>query len=531
MGKRNVIVLSSSEEDENGGGGDGSSNSGNGVRSRSTNRISSRLNPGPSVTTSKPKKRARRRISESNSHPDSWNVELGSFDALCEDFYDGFQEFRKVAGSGPKDKSELWVDKYRPQSLLELAVHKKKVEEVNMWLKERLIDSKDKLHKHALVITGQAGVGKSATIHVIASHLGASLCEWKTPTPTLWQEHMHNLSSGVHYMSKLDEFENFVERIRKYPLLPFNTIGKSMKPSMLLIDDLPLINGKQALGRLRKCLYTLVGSVQIPTIILITECARVDSSKNSARDWEDLLSSLVNAGACKMSFNPITTNSVKKTLSKICKEERCSVTVEQIDQIARVSGGDIRHAITSLQYFCLTPSQLLSFNTIHSNDKADEFRTSDDGFALSFGRDETLSLFHALGKFLHNKRETVNIAGFGQDLLLLKEKFARLPVKMDAPEKVLYQANVQASPVADFLHENVLDFLSDEAVDDAWTVASYLCDADNLATFHGSLWSRTTNNQEVDSISHLAAASVAVRGVLFGGMLSEARNFGRRNSC
>ncbi|KAF5199624.1 cell cycle checkpoint protein RAD17, partial [Thalictrum thalictroides] len=61
-----------------------------------------------------------------------------------------------------------------------------------------------------------------------------------------------------------------------------------------------------------------------------------------------------------------------------------------------------------------------------------------------------------------------------------------------------------------------LDFLSDEAVDDAWTVASYLCDADNLATFHASMWSRTANNQEVDSISHLAAASVAVRGVLFG---------------
>ncbi|KAF5176179.1 Cell cycle checkpoint protein rad17 [Thalictrum thalictroides] len=265
---------------------------------------------------------------------------------------------------------------------------------------------------------------------------------------------------GVHYMSKLDEFENFVERIRKYPLLPFNPIGKSLKPPILLIDDLPLINGKQGLGRLRKCLCTLVGSVQIPTIILITEYARVDSSKNSACDWEDLLSSLENAGVCKMAFNPITTNSVKKTLSKICREERCSVTAEQIDQIARVSGGDIRHAITSLQYFCLTPTQLLSFNTIHSNDKADELQTSDDVFTLSFGRDETLSLFHALGKFLHNKRETVNIAGFGQDLLLLSEKFARLPIKMDAPEKVLCQANAQARPVADFLHENVLDFLS-----------------------------------------------------------------------
>ncbi|KAF5181987.1 Cell cycle checkpoint protein rad17 [Thalictrum thalictroides] len=182
MGKRNVIVLSSSEEDENGGDGGGSSNSGNGVRSRSRNRILSKSNPGPSVTcntTSKPKKRARRRITESNSlslshshsHSDSWKLELGSFDALCEDFYDGFHEFRKVTGSGPKDKTELWVDKYQPQSLLELAVQKKKVEEVNTWLKERFTASKDKLHKHALVITGQAGVGKSVCYYSFLSGL------------------------------------------------------------------------------------------------------------------------------------------------------------------------------------------------------------------------------------------------------------------------------------------------------------------------------------------------------------------------
>lgn len=36
----------------------------------------------------------------------------------------------------------------------------------------------------------------------------------------------------------------------------------------------------------------------------------------------------------------------------------------------------------------------------------------------------------------------------------MKEKFSRLPLKMDAPEKVLSQAHGQARPVLDFLHEN-----------------------------------------------------------------------------
>lgn len=37
---------------------------------------------------------------------------------------------------------------------------------------------------------------------------------------------------------------------------------------------------------------------------------------------------------------------------------------------------------------------------------------------------------------------------------MLKEKFVRLPMKMDAPETILRQAHGQARPIADFLHEN-----------------------------------------------------------------------------
>lgn len=106
-----------------------------------------------------------------------------------------------------------------------------------------------------------------------------------------------------------------------------------------------------------------------------------------------------------MAFNPITANSIKKILSKICREEQCKVSADQMDAIAKASGGDIRHAITSLQYFCLKPNPTLSLS--------DEINHSDEGLSLPFGRDETLSLFHALGKFLHNKRESENLVASG----------------------------------------------------------------------------------------------------------------------
>jgi hypothetical protein len=41
---------------------------------------------------------------------------------------------------------------------------------------------------------------------------------------------------------------------------------------------------------------------------------------------------------------------------------------------------------------------------------------------------------------------------------LIQERFSRLPLKMDVPEKILCQAHAQPGPVADFLHENGISF-------------------------------------------------------------------------
>lgn len=507
MGKRNAIVVSSSDDDDD-----------------------KNLSLDSNLSHSKPKSRASSvprassRRSKKTRLSDSYAIssrESNGFDEIklfCEDFDDGFSGFKISTGSARSNGKDLWVDKYKPRSLEELAVHKKKVEEVKLWFEEKLRKQKEEFCNNVLLITGQAGVGKSATVHVIASHLGATVCEWETPIPTIWQEHLHNSNSGMHYTSKLDEFENFVERIRKYGLIPSSFNGGSRTSNILLIDDLPVANGKVAYERLNRCLHLLVQSALIPTIILITECGKDDSSDHSPRNWEELQLSLQRAGACKVAFNPITVNSIKKTLSRLCREEHCNVDTEQVDLIARASGGDIRHAITSLQYFCVKPHlrRSLTFSSgtpTYLKERSDEINRLDDGFSLPFGRDETLSLFHALGKFLHNKRETESSISLDHNAFLLKERFARLPLKMDAPEKVLCKSHGQARPVADFLHENVLDFLSEEAIDDAWVVTSYLSDADFLLA---SLSGMRSRNYEAENIVQSSAASVSVRGVLFG---------------
>uniref|UniRef100_A0A453IIV3 Uncharacterized protein n=1 Tax=Aegilops tauschii subsp. strangulata TaxID=200361 RepID=A0A453IIV3_AEGTS len=127
-------------------------------------------------------------------------------------------------------------------------------------------------------------------------------------------------------------------------------------------------------------------------------------------------------------------------------------------------GGDIRHAIMSLQYYCLNPRRLDSALAISAS--LSELKghatlaPAQDCYGLGSvihspcGRDETLTLFHALGKFLHNKRETHGDVNIDLDSFSFKEQLRRNPLKMDVPEMILSQAHGEVRTVADFLHEN-----------------------------------------------------------------------------
>ncbi|KAL8159779.1 hypothetical protein V2J09_001316 [Rumex salicifolius] len=495
MPKRNSVVILSSDEEEDAKAKDSASR----VTLRS--RVSSKYTSSAPRSRKPPKKA---RCSGSQSAPSKDQRGLNEFKSLYEDFNEDFAEFKvsavfkgkgvfevirqeKESSSGFKNVggTESWVEKYKPRTIEELAVHKKKVEEVRAWLVDRLKDSKKQVDSNVLLITGSAGVGKSVTIQVLASHFGAELFEWDTPTPTIWQEHVHNSVSGIRYISKLDEFENFVERVRKFGLLPSSTSLSSIESVMLLIDDLPVVYGKMAYKRLLKCLQLLAKSVQKPTVIVVTDYGGAESGDNNICSSEELWLSIKNAGAYKVVFNPITVNSIKKVLSRISRQEQCNTTSAEIDFIASASEGDIRNAIQSLQYLGLNPrprkNMLSSLHTpISSEGKTTCVKASQDR-PLPFGRDQTLSL---------------------------------LPLKMDAPEKVLCQAYGQARSVAEFLHENAVDFIAEDAVKDAWVVASYFSDADCLLS--SSLHHMFGANNGTENIAQLVAASVAARGVLFG---------------
>ena len=155
----------------------------------------------------------------------------------------------------------------------------------------------------------------------------------------------------------IDEFEAFLDAIRKYPVLNMgssNATDRSRKGMLLLVDDLPTPNGWEACQKLCQGLRTLALSAQFPTIVSITERTEAEDQGVPGRMIQELELALENGGATKIVFNPLTSKSITKTLTKIWTAEYHSLPPEWLSYISESSEGDLRHAINSLQFYCLS---------------------------------------------------------------------------------------------------------------------------------------------------------------------------------
>lgn len=245
----------------------------------------------------------------------------------------------------------------------------------------------------------------------------------------------------------------------------------------------------------------------------------------------------------QITFNPVTSNAIKKFLTKITVAEKLHISRDSISGIADSSGGDLRHAISALQFLCLVQQSnrasdsVLSQNhgqtknleiftdakcssSFYSSAAKTEFERGTSSHSTS-GRDNLISHFHALGKFLHNKRHTDQIADQAQGTaLVLKQSYRRHPLNMAEPESILAGAHIEYPSLLAFLHENALQFVDNEAVDDAVAILGYLSDSDILLgrwprQSSSSLFLSDSNDVNPYQVAATAAGSVAARGVLF----------------
>lgn len=70
-----------------------------------------------------------------------------------------------------------WMKTFEPVNVEDLAVHNKKVQEVEEWIK----NVSNHNNSDMLLMTGPVGCGKTITLHVLATKYNVRISEWITP--------------------------------------------------------------------------------------------------------------------------------------------------------------------------------------------------------------------------------------------------------------------------------------------------------------------------------------------------------------
>lgn len=447
--------------------------------------------------------------------------------------------------------SSLLTETHAPKDAATCCAPPKKLESLRGWLDGALSGRGAK----TLALTGPPGCGKASAVRCVAAERGMEVMEWEAPTPTLWREHAHVRDAfggdGLEYASKVDHFVDYVDRATKYAPLSFlrRSDASSSKPTtkdgvgdrrvVLLIRDVPN-SDESGRARILEAMRTLARACRQPCAVILTEqedASAVSGALERGRgelSTRELRAAMEQSGAMSLNFNAVTTAAMTKALLRVCEAERFEVNKSQIDAIVMSSHGDVRSALSALEFWCCGSTRSApsapGAKPVAAKRKRGEPKEvpSQDAMAKAHmsSRDQSLGLFHALGKFLYNKREKADApppAGF-------ENMPRRAPMQYD-PEDVLSRAGIGSESVVAFLFENFPDFVDSRSIDWASAGIRYLSDASILARGAPSGVSRLRREDLGDKdevgvdpsvLGEYCAGSVATRGVLFSGKRSAA---------
>ncbi|KAL2797503.1 Rad17 cell cycle checkpoint protein-domain-containing protein [Aspergillus keveii] len=319
----------------------------------------------------------------------------------------------------PNKEDLPWAQRYAPLDLEELAVHKRKVRDVEQWLDDALAR---RPCRGILVLKGPAGSGKTTTIKLLADKLKYSILEWRTPAVSEY--------ATKGYVSLGAQFDDFLNRGHTFGSLDLDgTDGTDGSQSpraqeslrrIILIEEFPTLTGRNAsvLAAFRLSLLRHISNARrslndteigVPPIVIVVS----ETFSNTDFSFDSLtVHRLLGREICHhpstriIEFNSIAPTIMHKALDLVVKKsarnpKALASTLESLSQ-----AGDIRNAIASLEFVLLDSGNQgfhQGFQTKTSSRTRKKTNTSVSDTQIT-QRESSLGLFHAVGKIVYNKR-------------------------------------------------------------------------------------------------------------------------------
>jgi len=374
---------------------------------------------------------------------------------------------------------KLWVDKYCPTGP-DLCIHATKRKEV-----ENAIKAACEKQLKILVLVGPTGSGKTAAVNTICREKKIEIVQYSNPVKIKYLdgENKDRIDSNLEERV-LSHFFDFLKRT-KYPTIEFGGT-KDKLGKICLIEDMPNLHGPEQKKNFQEMVNSILNSNQATPIVFIISDTTTDSM-TSITLFDN--SFFENKQVCPIRFNPVNETSMRKVLENIKIKENLDIDDGAMSQIVLSSGGDIRNAINTLQFY-VDPSKEQpkkakkgkekeikgvkgGKGTKQKKKKIDEQINLEEevkDHSISYGRDFSLSLFHALGKILYNKRRIVTEYYECE----MNHNFREIPANNPIEIRESVQ-HIDAPVFNRFLAENYLQFYS--SIEDAAMASGYLSDS------------------------------------------------------
>ncbi|KAM6187433.1 cell cycle checkpoint protein RAD17 isoform 2-T2 [Sarcoramphus papa] len=338
-----------------------------------------------------------------------------------------------------QSQDEPWVDRYKPETQNDLAVQKKKIEEVETWLKMHIFQRQPKQGGSVLLLTGPPGCGKTATIQILAKDLGAQVQEWTNPISLdFTKEDLRNMfghDSNFHTFPSQAQaalFQDFLLRANKYNKLQMLGESSENDKKLILIEDIPNQFYRDP-SSLHEILRRFVRTSRCPLVFIISDNFSGDSNQRLLFPTEILEELCISS----ISFKPVAPTNMMKVLNRIAateasmnREKNYAFDRTSLELLCRGCSGDIRSAINSLQFSSMKDCSLekefwsrkkrgstlkCEAAAVSKVGKKSKSETSEDQEIQAIGgKDASIFLFHALGKIIYCKREPVSESEFPQ---------------------------------------------------------------------------------------------------------------------
>ncbi len=211
-----------------------------------------------------------------------------------------------------------WAEKYRPGTLADVVGHKKPIEQLREWAEQWVHGIPE---KRAVVLQGQAGIGKTSSAHALAKDFGWEAIELNASDQR---------TAGV-----IEKVAGSASQMR--------TLTGVTGKRLVILDEADNLHGNSDRGGSRAIINVIKNTSQ-PIVLIANDLYGISSSLRSL--------------CLEIKFNSIQTRSMVPALKEIARKEGIMCGIGVIEKIAENADGDFRSAVNDLQAVAMGRSEI-----------------------------------------------------------------------------------------------------------------------------------------------------------------------------